>query len=272
MILKDKKTGLILKDKNSNKILSVSDAFVLPEHCILLDYMVEGHHYGIERNASFADYPNKTGLITDVSGPSGSNYFDLTKSKFKGGIPFATFDRYGSGGNRQQTERLRFTGLTKSKYPNGLTIEFLMRIRVDYNGTGYQCFSFDNFHNFAGLNSSGASVGSYWYSGSSSTFLQGLVSYKAEIGYNDRGESWHHYAYTIDFVNAKHYMFVDGRLGRSSDNRNGGGNIYLEPCPIYTTSGMEKANGSYDITQLAVWDYPKYKENFTVPKKLIIDL
>jgi len=255
-------------------ISSVGNDYVLPEHCILLDYMTDGYHYGKQRNQSYADYPTKSGLIKPIQSETGSTYFTLAGSKFSDGIPFAIFDKYGTGGKVNINEKLIFSGLTKSNYPNGICIEFLMRIETPSASrpNGSQCFSYDQFNNFAGINSTSNRAGTYWWNGSGFSFESGVVSFQSIIGYDDLGRSWHHYAYTIDFVNKKHYMFVDGVCGRYSNNDKAGGNIYIEPCPIETNDGATKINSRFDMTQLVVWDYPKYTSGFTVPRTLVIDM
>ena len=254
-------------------ISSVGNDYVLPEHCILLDYLTDGYHYGKQRNQSYADYPTKSGLIKPTQTVLGSNYFTLTGSKFKDGIPFAIFDKYGTGGRRAASEQIYFSGLTKGNYPNGICIEFLMRVETPSSQpTGSQCIGYDSFANFAGITETSNRVGSYWWGGSSFSYRGEVVAYQSYVGYDSYGHSWHHYAYTIDFVSQKHYMFVDGTLGLTANNTQTGGNLYIEPCPIATNNGWEKVNSRFDMTQLVVWDYPKYTSSFTVPRTLVIDM
>lgn len=239
----------------------------IPEHCILLDYFTENNHYGsIKRNSNYADYPTTTGIIQNNSQDNlGSTFFNLSKSKFKNGIPYAKFYNYGTGGQFSQSEMLTFSGLNKTNFPQGISIECL--ISVDANASFCQCWQYDPMHNFAGIYGSGSSVGSYLCNGSSFGFNNNIGSLKQVVGNGATAKYWHHYAYSIDFVNKKHYLFLDGNLAIQSINNLSGGSICINPCCIHTLDGSSKLNSAFYMTQLAVWDYPKYTTNFTIPNK-----
>lgn len=252
---------------NHHTLNASSTGGAIPEHCVLLDYFTENNHYGsIKRNPNYADYPTTTGIISNNNYDNlGSTYFDLSKSKFKNGIPYAKFYNYGTGGKFSQSELLLFSGLNNTNFPQGISIECLMS--VDYNANFCQCWQYDPMNNFSGIRGDSSSVGSYLCNGSSFGFNGSIGQLKQVVGNGVQAKYWHHYAYSIDFVNKKHYLFLDGNLAIQLSNNLSGGSIGINPCCIDTNNGSSKLNSAFYMTQLVVWDYPKYTTNFTIPNK-----
>lgn len=138
---------------------------------------------------------------------------------------------------------------------------------VDYGASFVQCWAYDPMNNFGGLYGDRSAVGSYLNTNGSYSFDYNIGSLRQVVGNGSVAGYWHHYAYSIDFISKRHYLFLDGRLVRSTSNPSTGSAIRIHPCCISTYDGGTKYNIPFYLTQLAVWDYPKYLANFNIPQK-----
>ena len=240
---------------------------LLPEHCVLLDYLIDGYHLGQQPDRGYENYPPVTGFAPNENSKQGFNYFDFAGAPFDR-MPYAYFNN--TSGTYSWAENLLWTGFNNTKYPDGITVEFLARVD---NGTYFAQFAeVINAYNFAGLSSGSSSVGSYMVSGSSASYNYGIGSLSNVLTTYNVADAWHHYCYTADFKNQKGYFFLDGILVRTTTNRLTSGTLAFNPCCISTNNGTSKVPYGYYLAQVAVWDYPKYTASFTIPRKPLLAL
>jgi hypothetical protein len=239
----------------------------LPDHCVLLDYLIDGYHLGVQRNSSYADYPSTTGYAPNDTTKNGLAYFDFTGAPFDR-MPYAYFNN--TTGTYYQSERLLWSGFNKTNYPDGVSVEFIAK--VDTGAKFCQFVDLINAYNFGGIYDDMTVVGSYLVRGISPSFSYDIGSFSAVLTAYNTGDAWHHYAYTADFKNNQAYFFLDGALVLNVNNNITGGDLAFTPCCINTSNGTAKINYGYYLAQVAVWDYPKYTASFTIPRKPLIAL
>ena len=240
----------------------------LPDHCVLLDYLIDGYHLGQQPHPDYIhNYPSDTGYAPNDDSKSGFTYFDFTGAPFDK-MPYAHFNN--TTGTYAATERLLWTGLNKTNYPDGLTVEFLAK--VDTGATICQFVEMINAYNFAGISYNSSTVGSYQVINTSATFIASIGRLSAILSNYNTADAWHHYCYTADFKNNLAHFFLDGILVSTVyNNLTGGMDLGFMPCCI-NTYDVTKLRYGYCLAQVAVWDYPKYTSSFTISRKPLIAL
>lgn len=239
---------------------------ILPDHCVLLDYLIDGFHLGQERDMNYASYPAITGYAPNTDTKDGFAYFDFSGAPFKQ-MPYAYFNN--TIGEYNKYDKLRWDGFTAANYPDGVTVEFLAR--VDSNATFCQFVDLLNAYNFGGISGNNSQVGSYQVVYDSASFNYYIGNLSAILNSYDTGDAWHHYCYTADFKNRLGCFFLDGVLvSIVSNNKTASGELGFTPCCIDTRNGSAKTIYGYWLAQVAVWDYAKYTESFTIPRKPLI--
>jgi len=252
----------------ANSLIRAS--FKLPEHCILLDYFVDGYRGGIQAIQNDS-YTFTTGFAPyDSSSDGHIKYFDISKTPFEG-LPYARFAN-NIGETKSNTGCLTYRGFSKTLYPNGISAEFLARLSgpeaSGHSNTPVQYFEMEALANFTNMTSYNSTVGSYLYENGSYS-LNWTIGYLRNVLTSDTtGYSWHHFAVTFDYPNNKMYLFIDGYLSRISNHNHSSNYMILHAAAasMYNPSILIR---SYDIAQLAIWDYPKYKESFDISHDLI---
>lgn len=235
--------------------------------CALLDYLIDGYHLGQQPHPSYVNYPSETGFAPNDTSKDGFNYFDFTGAPFDK-MPYAHFNN--TSGNFSPAERLLWTGFNSTKYPDGISVEFIAKVDI---GTNFcQFVDLINAYNIGGIYYDRSAVGAYQVVNSTPSFNYYLGDFSAVLTGYITGDAWHHYAYTADFKNKKAYFLIDGRLLSTVTNNLTGGNLAFHPCCISTNTGSTKSSYGYCLAQVAVWDYPKYTASFTIPRKPLISL
>lgn len=224
----------------------------LPPHCVLLDYFTDGYRLGVEPTG---------GTFTSLSHETMSS---LNYSKtFPEGMPVAVFDA------TKFNPMLEYDLTNLVNMSDGYSIEYWLKMdNVMGNNQYYACnrikcenkqdFQLIYYNNRMSGYNCVSSIGQSFY------IVDGSFS---------SASSWHHVAVTrtADFIR----VYINGTLQASNT-------VYTYPASIpeimldvYLCSGdvnhsMNKQT-SYRMTQLAVWDYPKYTSNFTPNSTLIVD-
>ena len=241
----------------------------MPAHCILLDYLVDGYSQGIQaiQNQNYTFTTNFAPYKT--SGYARIDYFKIEKTPFVG-MPYAHFEN-NIGNTNSDLSCRRYSGLTKSNYPNGISVEFIGRLTSPEIGANenVQYFEMSSLSNFTCMNGISSSVGSYLYQNAGGYSLNYNIGYLSNVLTSETAAtSWHHFAVTFDYPNEKVYMFLDGTLAKTVDNSLGTDRFWFYPAAGSMSNPQRMIRG-YDIAQVAAWDYPKYKSSFTIPHDLL---
>ena len=235
----------------------------LPEGCICLDYFKSGYRFGVkmEGNAVPVEYFASDNI-------DNLNYFNYT-DKFPEGFPAG-----------------RFNGLASDNYfkydfsdiiiDDEFTIEYLLK--YDGNSSSFGICSyieannesyFGNFYHWNG--SSNRCDTNHRSTGGSYPWETSTVD-GSPIGKDLHCSSWFHFAISKSKTNFMY--FINGRCKKnwnSSNIKMSVNNVKLWLCPcVVNTNDWNSKYYNYCLTQLAVFNYPKYTSDFEVSKDLII--
>lgn len=162
--------------------------------------------------------------------------------------------------------------LVKKLYPNGISVEFVARLSSPAasgeTNTPVQYFEMEALSNFTNMYSDRSSVGSYLNENGSYSLNYNIGYFRNILTSDTTGSSWHHFAVTFDYPNETMYLFIDGYLSKISHHNKSSSSMFLRAsaASMYNPSILVRP---YDIAQLAMWDYPKYKESFDISHDLI---
>jgi hypothetical protein len=228
---------------------------IIPQDCVILDYFEPNYRYGI---ASINDRYSHIEYVDQSE-------LGFTKGVCGTNIPVAVFDStdYNTSWNVLSEISYDFTNIDA---PVGLTVEYWMKMAINSNwvsdATSLQNSTFKIMHSYnAGI--------MFGYSNASGSWSWG-TSNRSVITGSSGWADWNHIAYTWWKDTGKLMLFINGYP--CPDDGNGWYYMYgsgptglsLRPC-VHDSNYPSEREGSYKLTQLAVWNYPKYTETFTVP-------
>lgn len=230
---------------------------------ILLDYFEEGHRYGVLG----------TGVDRTSIGHDSTNFSYFNTNSFQNGVPYGTFDNAYN-----DTFEYDFNDSLRESTGNTFTIEFFIRMSGNYyrdwnivpifevlfNNDKYCRFvpQINSSSNFMYINMD------YKYDNisTSNTLLYGYDDKTVFPNGNQYFNNWKHVA--IVFSGKIVCGYVNGIYRYATDFNDEGilGKLRLFGRMFVNT------DFSYDITQLAVFNYVRYSgKNFTVNPNLLIN-
>lgn len=235
----------------------------VPEGCVCLDYFKPGYRFGVQMEGN--DVPVEYFTSDNVDN---LNYFNYT-SKFSTGFPVG-----------------RFSGLASDAYfkydlsnvitDDEFTIEYLLK--YDGNSSSFGICSyieandesyFGNFYHYNG-NYDRCDT-NHRHPGGSYPWESHTVD-GTPIGKDLHCNSWFHFA--VSKSKTGFLYFINGRLIRgwnSSSMKMTTSNLKLWFCPcVVDTNNWSNKYYNYCLTQVAVYNYSKYTNNFIVSNDLII--
>lgn len=252
---------ILMHGANSLKIGGRENSH-LPEHCILLDYFIDDHHYGIQKVSSSGDY-GPTFIADSGSDKLSTVYFNTQGTPWNN-LPYMKMHNYNNG-VRSNSLNIRYSVPFNSL--DEYTVELFAA--VDTSNTA-QIFNLGPLYNLwitptiptirGGYLLGNGSGSAIWFNGNGTSI--------SNCSNSTYGNCWHHYCYTKSNLTKEVNIYLDGTKIYTLSSSVATDALRLEQCPIDYTNGTTLFNSPYYVAQLTVWNDIHYTSNFTVPRKL----